>query len=94
MMILLAAILVATVPTFPAMFGGPKPALKRLASVARSCGYPDAHVSRSSFGADVVALPAPPNTPDDDSPFMCVTKWVFAHPKARTGFIGNEAAGR
>jgi hypothetical protein len=73
------------------MFSGPPSALRRLAKAARKCGYPQAAVTRASFGPLVVALPAPTTLPSDDSPFSCVAEWVFAHPKLNLGFIGNEA---
>lgn len=86
--LLLAA---ATPQTLPAMFGGSLPSLRKLAVAARRCGYPDASVTRASFGAWVVAVPAPIIPPDDGSPFFCVAQWMFAHPKLGLGFIGNEA---
>ena len=89
---IVAILLTAAAPqTFPVMFSGPLPSLRKLAVVARGCGYPGASVTRASFGAWVVALSSPIAPPKKNDPFSCVAKWMFAHPKLDLGFIGNEA---
>ena len=86
-----ALLLAAAAPqTFPAMFGGPLPSLRKLAVAARRSGYADANVTRASFGPWVVAVPAPIRPSQNDGPFSCAAKWMFAHPKLEIGFVGNE----
>ena len=68
-------------------FHGSEASLKLLSAEARRCGLPDAKIERiGKFLALMVQTSGPA-----DSRATCVVQWVFAHPEAKIGFLGNQA---
>ena len=68
-------------------FHGSEASLKLLAAEAQRCGLPNAKIERTGKFLALMIRTAGPA----DSRASCVLKWVFGHPEAKIGLLGNQA---